>query len=170
MDENKRMEALYTLLLEQTRVQRELLELSREKRAAVIKNDIPWLTKTVDEEYRLLSEMKRIEKKCSALMSVFGENRGKPADKLTIRDLIDEARGEMKARLVALHEELGGILASLRRQNNENRELLKTQLEYTETMLSIIGGSDDPLNNFYGMDGRASSAEVGGRSVFDTEI
>jgi flagellar biosynthesis/type III secretory pathway chaperone len=54
---------------------------------------------------------------------------------------------KLQLELVALIEQHSNI-------NMENRELIKAHLEYSEAMLELMVDSEDPLNNFYGGDGR----------------
>ena len=61
----------------------------------------------------------------------------------------------MKERLTMLQKELDGLLKAQEDINRINRTLLETHLEFTNAMLSVIVGSEDPLNNYYNEDGKA---------------
>ena len=52
------------------------------------------------------------------------------------------------AAVVALAKEL-------KKRNNINDELIKTHLQFVNTMITLLTPDNDPLNNYYGGDGRA---------------
>jgi hypothetical protein len=51
----------------------------------------------------------------------------------------------------------------------ENRELIKTHMEYSEAVLELLVDSEDPLNNFYGMDGKAAPDKKKTTGFFDKQ-
>ena len=162
---------VYTLLLEQKCVQETLLGLALRKREAVVKNDVDELTLIVNEEYFALSQVNKIEKQRVKAMAGATEAVGKPAKNITISDLIEHADDRQRPLLRTLQKELVDVLTRLKAQNDENGALVDAQLEYIAMMLSVVAGSEDPLNNFYGSDGQALDVEISkGRSVIDTEI
>ncbi|NLB29256.1 MAG: flagellar protein FlgN, partial [Clostridiales bacterium] len=125
-----------------------------QKRGAAIKNDTDELTNIVGEEYLALSQINKLEKQRMELMAGAAETVGKPAKDITVSDLLDHADGRQRPLLKALREDLLDILTKLKAQNDENRALIETQLEYIGVMLSNIAGSEDPLNNFYDSGGQ----------------
>lgn len=171
MTGNERIEAVYDVLAEQAAVLEALLALSREKRGAVLQNDTERLTEIVGGESRALSRMAKAEKRWAAVLPPAWEALGLTGEPVTLRVLIEHAEGEQRARLSSLHGEISATLDALKAQNTENGQLVEAQLAYTDMMLGLLGGSADPLNNFYGTDGRASDLEMGpGASLFDAEI
>lgn len=165
------IEAIYELLLEQKEVQSALLALACQKRDAIVKNDTELVTEIVKKEYLLLSKMNKIELKRAPLMDAACRQLGKPVSEVSFSDLISCAGGGSRPKLETLQAELLDILTRLKAQNAENKGLIEMQLEYTETMLNVFGWSEDPINNFYGTDGRSSSAEVSsGSTLFEVEI
>lgn len=168
---NETIESVCQLLTQQQQVQESLLELAREKQRVVIENDTERLTEIISGEYRLLSRMNNIEKRRVLIMAEACAETGKAAQEITVSDLIELADAEQKLRLGQIQRSLSGALKRLKEQNDTNRTLLEAQLEYTDAMLSFIGGAGDPINNFYGTDGKSSEADViRGSGLFDTEI
>lgn len=168
MDRNKILESIYLLLTEQKTVQEELLTLAHRKKDAVVKNNMDALTEIVQLEYAQLSRINNIEKKRNALLL---EGWGEKGRTLTVGMLAQEAGDGLKDRFLNIQAELIKLLTKLKESNNENKALVQLQLEYTEMMINFLGASADPLNNFYGTDGKSSDADVTtGSSLFDTEI
>ena len=172
MDQNGRMDAVYDVITAQAAAQNALLGLAKEKRAAVLGNDTEKLMGVVEQEYQILSQMDKIGKLWAVEMEAACDALGMSDETMTLRDLIAYTEdGAQKERLQRLHADMADTLDALKKQNMENRQLVEAQLMYTEMMLNILGGSVDPLNNFYGTDGRSSDAEITrGSSLFDTEI
>lgn len=171
MDLNESIGGIYALLLEQMDVQKQLLSISRNKRDVIAKSDTDELESIITLEYELMSKMKLVEKRRTLEMSRLSDFTDIPVRDIKITDLISLSGSDMGAKLGAVHRELLDTIDALRDQNQQNLMLLETQLEYTDMMLNFFGGSEDPLNNFYGTDGRSSSAEITkGSTLFDTEI
>ena len=163
--------ATLALLEEQRLVQERLLALSEEKQQVILRNDTERLREIVAEEYQLLGRMKTIEKRRLSQAEAFARETGVPVEDVTVSLLSDHAEGEDRKHLLGLQAALLKLLTELRRLNELNHGLLETQLQYTGLMLSAIGDTADPLNNFYGTDGKSSSADIrSGSGLFDTEI
>lgn len=168
LERREALESVYNLLVEQKQVQEKLFSLAQRKRDAVVKNNTDELGEIVRLEYNQLGLMNSIEKKRILLLhKVFG-NEG---PLMTIGQLSALAEGELSEKYLEIQKELVEAIEKLREINDSNKSLVEIQLEYTEMMLNFLGGSADPLNNFYGTDGKSSDAEITkGSSVFDTEI
>lgn len=165
------IQTVYDLLLEQKSVQEQLLEFAAEKRQVIIDNNTDRLNEIVASEYKLLSKMNNIEKRRASAIAEASVKTGVPEESMTVSELARHAGDEMSDKLEGIRDELSGLIKRLRDSNELNRDLIKAQLEYTDIMLNLYGGGNDPINNFYGTDGRASSADIGkGAGLFDTEI
>lgn len=148
-----------------------LLSLAREKRDVVVKNDTVRLTEITEQESILLSQAKLAERRRVIAVTEVAPLLGKSAEEITLSELAENADSPAREKLLELKAALGDAMQQLKLQNDENRGLVEAQLTYTEMMLNVIGGSSDPLNNFYGVDGKSAEAEITrGTSLFDTEI
>lgn len=149
-------EEMYSFLLELKQVQKKLLDLSYNKRNAAYENNIEKLNEIVVQEMKYLSELKsldgkreKLQKKLSGLMMI-------PESEITVSTLINRAGRSMKERFTIIQKELNGMQMAQKEINAQNKELLETQLDYTNAMLNIIVDSEDPLNNYYDEEGKAS--------------
>lgn len=162
---------MYDLLFELKKNLQKLLELSYEKRRAAHSNETDRLNEIVNQEMRYLSEMNSLEKKRQKLQESIAANINVPEKDITVSFLIEKTEGTMKERFVKIHREMNGLLKAQMEINAINNELLETQLEYTNTMLNVIIGTEDPLNSYYSQDGKASAKEVlKNSSIFDKQI
>lgn len=166
------LKTMCELLEEHISVQGSLLELSQEKKQVIISGNTERLNEIVQTELKSLARMNSIEKRRTALVAALSKELGVQEGELTVSVLSERAGGTPAgSRLTALQEELTKLLREQADQNNINKKLLETQLEYTDTMLNLIVGPDDPLNNFYGGDGRTTDAEIRkSAGIFDQEI
>jgi len=146
---------LSDLLSEQKSVLEKMLELSLEERQSIISGKADQLEGIVRNELRELSKLGAVEKKRTALNKMISEEFGLPESDITVSAIAGRAEPDEREAIKKLQEELTALISQHAALNIENRELIKAHLEYSETMLDLMVGSEDPLNNFYGGDGKA---------------
>jgi len=146
---------LCDFLLEQKSVLERLLELSGEERHIIISGQADKLEDIVRLELRELSKLGAIEKKRAALNKSVSELLGLPEKGVTVSAIAALAEPEERETIIGLQTELTSLIDQHSELNLENRELIKAHIEYSESMLELMVGSEDPLNNFYGGDGKA---------------
>ena len=147
---------LLSLLLEQKGVLSNMLDLSREKRRVIISGETKKLEDVVRLEVRELSKLSAIEKKRAALHKTIAEEFSLSDNDVTVSAIAKRTEPDEREAIVKLQSELIALINQHTEINNENRELIKAHLEYTESMLELMVDAEDPLNNFYGGDGRVS--------------
>ena len=159
---------LCALLLEQKSVLEIMLGLSREERQIIINGESEKLEDVVRQELRELSKLGAIEKKRIALHKAIAAELGLPEQELTVSAIAECAQPDEREAIVKLQKELTAIIGQHTLVNTENRELIKAHIEYSETMLDMMVGSEDPLNNFYGGDGKAAPEKKKTTGFFDS--
>jgi len=152
----KVLEELCALLTEQKSVLADMLELSKQERQVIIASDAEKLEEVVRLQFKELSKLGRIERSRLALHKAMAAELGLPEGELTVSAIAERAQPDEREVIVALQEELTDVIGQHSVLNKENRELIKSHLEFSETMLDFMIEPDDPLNNFYGGDGRAA--------------
>ena len=163
----KVLEELYSLLLEQKRLLEILLELSTEERRIIISGEASKLEETVIKEMRELSKLNAIEKKRLALHPAIAGELGLTEDDLTVSAIADHADPDERVTLKNMQVELSSLLKQHKDLNLENRELIEAHFEYTDAVLDLIVDYEDPLNNFYGEDGKAQADRKKTTGFFD---
>ena len=161
------VEDLCALLLQQKTVLERLLELSVEEREIIVKGESEKLEGVVRQELRELSKLGAIEKERAALHKAIASEFKLPAQQLTVSAIAERAKPHEREAIVKLQKELTEIISQHTALNKENRELIKTHLEYSETMMDLIVDSEDPLNNFYGGDGKSAPDRKKSTGFFD---
>ena len=168
---NQSFVGILALLVQQKDIQEELLNLSYEKRQVIVRGDTDRLNEIVQIELKSLSKMNILEKKRDAELTALENVLGVPKQEISISFLIEKANVEEKNRLITLQRELAGILSAHTQLNKINQDLLNTQLDYTDVMLTEIVGVEDPLNNFYGDDGKTGTEKRRqSTGLFDKQI
>ena len=147
---------LCILLQEQKEVLGNMLELAKEERQIIISGESEKLENVIRLEIKELNKLGAIEKKRLALHQIIAAELGLQDDEITVTKIADKAQPEERDAIRKLQTELMPIIEEHAAVNMENRELIKAHIEYSETMLELMVGSEDPLNNMYGGDGRAA--------------
>jgi len=147
---------LCSLLTEQKTILTQLLDLSKQEREVIIAGDTEKLEGIVRLELKGLSKLGRIEKSRAALHNAIAADFGISEKDITVTAIADRAQPDERGAIASLQEELTALINEHTKINSENRELIKAHLEYSEAMLDLMVESDDPLNNFYGGDGRTA--------------
>ena len=158
---------LYNLLLEQKQLLENLLGLSREERRIIISGEASKLEEVVVKEMRELSKLNAIEKKRLALHPAIAGELGLTEDELTVSEVARRADPDERTALKNIQVELTALLKQHKDLNKENRELIEAHFEYTDAVLDLIVDFEDPLNNFYGEDGKTASDRKKTTGFFD---
>ena len=146
---------LCALLQEQKTVLGNMLELAKEERHIIINGESDKLENVIRLELKELNKLGAIEKKRLALHTVIAAELALEGD-ITVSRIAEKAGPEENEAIRKLQNELIPLIEEHSVINKENRELIKAHMEYSETMLELMVGSEDPLNNMYGGDGKAT--------------
>ena len=148
---------LCTLLQEQKEVLGNMLELATEERQIIIDGESDKLEDVIRKELKELNKLGAIEKKRLALHKVIAAELGFTDDEdITVSKIAERSNPDERDAITKLQKELIPVIEEHAAVNTENRELIKAHLEYSETMLELMVDSEDPLNNMYGGDGKAT--------------
>jgi len=155
------------LLTDQKSVLESLLEMALEERQIIINGESSMLEDVVRRELRELSKLGALEKKRATLNREITEELRLHDQELTVTVIAERAEPDEREVIVELQKELTALISKHTALNMENRELVKAHMEYSETMLDIMVGVEDPLNNFYGGDGKAALEKRKTMGLFD---
>ena len=158
---------LCELLHEQKEALGNMLKLAKEERQIIIDGESEKLEDVIRLELRELNKLGAIEKKRLALHKVIAVELGLPDDEITVSSIAEKAEPDEQESIRKLQMELMPLIEEHAAVNMENRELIKAHVEYSETMLELMVGSEDPLNNMYGGDGKAASDRKRSTGLYD---
>lgn len=147
---------LCAILEEQRDVLKNMLELAKEERQIIISAKSDQLEDVIRLEFKELNKLGSIEKKRLALIKNIAVELNIPEPELTISAIAEKAEPDERENIRALQKELSPLIEEHTAINKENRSLIEAQIEYSQTMLELMVGVEDPLNNMYGGDGKAA--------------
>jgi len=143
------------LLEEQKEVLGNMLELAKEERRIIIGGESDKLENVIRLELKELNRLGAIEKKRLALHSIIAAQLAIDGD-ITVSKIAEKAQPEERSVIQKLQKELMPLIEEHAAVNKENRELIQSHMEYSQTMLELMVDSEDPLNNMYRGDGKAA--------------
>ena len=144
------------LLNEHKSVLDDMLMLSQEEQRIIISGEAELLEDIVRREFKKLSQLNAIEKKRMELREKISAELGLSVQELNVSSIVERAEPDEREIIIKLQTELTSLLKLQIDINTENRELIEAHFEYTDTLMDLVAGSDDPLNNFYGGDGKTA--------------
>jgi len=158
---------LCALLQEQKEVLGNMLKLAKEERQIIIGGESEKLEGIIRLELKELNKLGAIEKKRLALHKVIAAELGLMEDDLTVTKIAEKAQPDEREAIKKIQTELMPLIEEHTAVNAENRELIKSHIEYSETMLELMVGSEDPLNNMYGVDGKSAPERKKSTGLYD---
>lgn len=164
---DKVFSSLITVLSLQCDIYTKLYELSTDKRKALEKKDVTALDKIVKDEQPLMFMLTENERERKNLMSSFAEKLEKPADSITIQEIIDICPQPFLAALKRAQVELTNIVQEQVRINEVNRKLIESRLEYISFMLDT---TREDITNAYNLTGSEARKSPRGPTTIDFGI
>ena len=158
---------LYDILSEQKHTLENLLELGLEERRIIIGGESSILEDIVRQELRELSKLGAAEKKRAALLPAISAELDLKGKDITVTAIVASAQPDEREELKKLQKELTELIDRHTALNMENRELIQAHKEYSEAIMELMVDSEDPLNNFYGDDGRETPGRKKSTGFFD---
>ena len=161
------IEGLYSLLVLQKGSLETMLELAGDQRRIIISGETDLLEDIVRRELKEVSNLNALEKKRAAMHKDIAAEFGITEKEVTVSAIAERAAPDEREALKELQAELTVLIGQHKTLNKENRELIQTQIEYSDAIMELMVESEDPLNNFYGGDGRTTPDRKKTTGFFD---
>jgi flagellar biosynthesis/type III secretory pathway chaperone len=163
-------DALIALLEEMAAVFEEMNAVSFQKEAAILAGDTEAFSGHLRRENALTGKASALEKRRLAACSALADALGVGAGDATLESLAQRAPVAVQPALRALRARLKGLIEHQKALNARARDLLEAHLDYTDMMLGMMVGPEDPINNLYGVKGRGAKPGRQTAGLFDTQI
>ena len=160
---------LCTILGDQKAILEDMLRLSLEERRIIVNGEAERLESIVRQELKELSKLGAAEKKRLELHGAISAEFGLPESQVNVKSIAQRATNAEREAIIVLQSGLMGLIEQHVAINNENRELINAHIEYSEMMIDLLVDSEDPLNNFYGGDGKAAPDKKKTTGFFDSQ-
>lgn len=154
---------LEAILIRQTDLHREMLQVADEKRDAIVNGDLAKLEKAVSEEKKLVARVEDEEKRRLAVMPLIRSGLGLDDSVEKLADIVSRLPEPERSRLLGARDALKEVLEACQLKTRHNAELLKASLEHIESFLRSLSDAASPDAN-YRRDGRKSG---GGPTLID---
>ncbi len=152
------MENLLDTLEKELSEYRGLLELSMQKTSILIKGDVAALQKLTDEEEVMVDRVGALDRKREEYMKDVANVLNKDVNTLKLHQIVEvlQGRENEQTRLQKVHDALFEVTRSISRVNEQNRALIKQQLELVEFDMNLIRSMHSaPETAEYGRDAMA---------------
>ena len=149
-----------------------LLELSRQKSAVIVERNIPALEKITDDEQNVMTTIGKLDAKRDQVTRDIADVINKDVETLKLSVLIDllgKQPKEQKA-LSDVHDRLKVTVDSVRKINENNRQLIEQSLEMVEFDINMARAMRQaPETNNYGRSAVSVGETLGSVSGFDAK-
>ncbi len=134
------METLIEVLEKENLEYENLLALSMKKTSVIVSEDLKQLAEITDEEQIIVSRINHLDCQRNEAVDDIANVLNKDVAKLKIVDLIKmlAARPEEQAKLAAVFDKLQVSVRSVKRVNEQNRELLQSALEMVQFDMNVL--------------------------------
>ena len=134
------MEVLIDVLEQENQEYEKLLSLSMRKTSVIVSEDLTELTRITDEEQIIVGRINRLDHQRNEAVNDIADVLNKDVDKLKIVDLIRmlAARPEEQEKLAIVFDKLRESVRSVKRVNEQNRELIKDALELIQFDMHVL--------------------------------
>jgi len=130
---------LFIIVEKQKNCLEELLILSKAKKDLIVKNDIENLSKMTAAESTIVSRNTKLDKEREEIVLDIATVLAENSEELTLTKIITLINDEKdKNRLTLIKDELEQILKDLKKQNDQNNELIQVSLDNIEFSMNII--------------------------------
>lgn len=147
---------LCAILEEQKGVLKNMLELSKEERLILVNAQSDKLEDVIRLEFKEVGKLNVVEKRRLELMKTIASDMGIAEDDLTVTKIAEASEPDERSAIRSLQEELTALIEEHSAVNKENKSLIEAHVEYSQMMMELMVGVEDPLNNMYSGDGRAA--------------
>jgi flagellar biosynthesis/type III secretory pathway chaperone len=148
---------LCVILGEQKEALTTMLKLAKEERDVLVSGESEKLEAIIRLELKEISRLGAIEKTRVESCFRLAEALNIPTENITVTKIAEAANPDEREEITKIQKELMDIIDEHAKVNKENRQLIATHIEYSQTMLELMVGVEDPLNNMYGGDGKSTS-------------
>lgn len=158
---------LINILGEQNELYTQLVELSKEKKDVLIKNDIDALQKINSSENAIVGRSQRLERSRISTLHDIASVLNQSPDTLTLSALADLIEGQPEYQdLITISDGLRTTIETLKEANDLNNTLIQNSLAYVEFSMNVTHSYMEQTPTTY--DNRANDID-NNRAFFDAK-
>lgn len=158
------------IVKEETRIYKEILLLSNEKRQVLVEGKAIELDRIVRVEQRLYSEVVELEKQRDQILREAVDAGAIGKDDIIVSRLIQQMEEAYGKAISDCSTELVDVLGEIKKINDINGELIKQSLDYIEYTVNIMSSTTQATNLTYGNDSIDGKKAGSKKTFFDSKI
>lgn len=151
-------DALYQLLTQEMSIYETLTGILKEKRQALIDNDLAGINKLTIEEQRLLNKSNGLSDARNGLIKQVFNQWGVEQSTVTLRDLMKYSGKTADPDWSRLYKKLKLTLNEVTHLNNENQVLVGTALQFLKDLVQMTLSDGSQAQQTYGDDGLVNTS------------
>jgi flagellar biosynthesis/type III secretory pathway chaperone len=123
---------------------KKLLKVLNSEQNALLENEISNLANFINEEEKIIRQIKKIETERDGLIEQISEKTGIPFQDIVFGKLVELADEPLAKSFSELAEEIQKISNDFKTVNQCNKDLINSHREYIEFVVGLISEYDDP--------------------------
>ena len=161
-------EVLCAYLEDELEVQRMILGKLGDKERHLIHQDLPGLTRCLEELAPLLDRLDLATRRRHRLLETMSRDSGIAASELSLTSLMERCSLPLRARLIQVREGLQDVIRDIGRANRRNQVLVRNGVEVNRAIVQALFGQIDAKKTY---DHRGASVTSGsGSHGFQREV
>lgn len=148
---------LEAVIVNQFRISQSLLEIVQNERQALVKSDIDYLTKLVEEKEFLLDEMGQCENTRKGICENIASINGFP-ESTKMSDLLEKFQAVTVDRIKCLHEGIVTVQIKIKEINQGNESLANINIERLDSLQGFLLSLFTP-SSYYQPSGKPSGEQ-----------
>lgn len=164
------VETMLHILSDEMGIYKKLLELSMSKKNAMMSNDIEVLNSITKSEGLLIADIAKLERDRTKVLETIAEQTNADPNEIGIEAVYRLANDEQSGRLDVIRAEMEEIITKQMEYNDINKLLIEANLEYINSVLSLVTSEGGNKVTTYGVTGRSKAVQGSNLSIIDTKI
>ncbi len=159
---------LRSILRQIATLHRELLEVCKREKAALVAADLAVIQETTARKLEVVEHIQTADKSRSKQVVLLALDWNIPAKELSLSRIVSEVDTRdpaLAAELRAMMDQIHAWMARVNQQNAENRKLVEASIEHINQMKKNILGETIPLSGTYNPQGQRRSSSSGSRLI-----
>lgn len=160
---------LQDILQQELVAYKNILDKGRQKKDALLKNDVDMLDRIVAYEWSIVKAIKQLEAERELIIQKIALEKGLDSQTVTLDDIAGLQDGALRTGFLALKKELKKIISEIDALSRVNKGLVDTHLQYSTYCVNLLTGHQNTLNT-YSYAGRMSDSQERPTLVLDRTV
>ena len=148
---------------------KDILNKFRQKKDALLKNDVGMLDHIVAHEVNIVKTIKQLETEREAIIKRIAIERGFDIKTVALDDIARTEKGASRAALEALKKELKKVISEVDALGKVNKGLVDTHLQYSAFCVNLLTGNTNSIGT-YSYSGKMSESQERPTLVLDRMV